>query len=276
MAQTPAIDISQWQGDIDFGGVPQPIVIMKMSGGDDGLYLDKKANQNYYRAKAAGKAVGLYHFAGAGDPAAEADFFLRACSPLDPDDVLVLDWEVQHSDPVGWCRAFINYIHDRTGVWCMIYLNISTTNRYDWSSVMANSGLYIAAPSFGWDDPIPVPYPVIMQQGGYIQDPGISGNIDSDMFFGTIDQFKAYGFHDAAPQPAPTPTPEPTPAPTPDPTPDPSPTPSPEPEPSPDPSPEPTPEPVPVPPTPDPQPTGFFKQFLDWLANLIKSIFGKR
>lgn len=233
MAQTSAIDVSQWQGNIDFGGVPQDIVIIKMSGGDNGLYYDTKGGANYYGAKAAGKAVAGYHFAGGGDPIAEAQQFLRAMSPLDNNDVLVLDWEIQHANPVEWCRQFVQYIHDQIGVWCLVYLNISTTNAYDWSPVLTNCGLYIAAPSYGWDDTIPVGWPVVMQQGPYIRDNGISGNIDSDMFFGTIDQFKAYGFHAAgaiqpdtpatpAPEdplptpvapPVPNPTPEPTPAP---------------------------------------------------------------
>lgn len=207
MAQVPAIDVSHWQGTINFAGVPQEIVVIKMSGGDNGLYYDAQGGANYYAAKAAGKAVAGYHFAGGTDPIAEAQQFLRAMSPLDADDVMVLDWEVQNADPVGWCKQFVEFIHTQTGIWCLVYLNISTTNAHDWSPVLNNCGLYIAAPSYGWSDTIPVKYPVVMQQGPYITDPGISGNIDSDMWFGTVDQFKAYGYH--APGTPPTPDPKP-------------------------------------------------------------------
>lgn len=234
MAQTPAIDVSQWQGSINFGGVPQGIVIIKMSGGDNGLYYDSKASVNYTNAKNAGKAVAGYHFAGGTNAISEAQHFLRAMSPLDNDDVLVLDWEVQHPNPVEWCRQFTQYIHDQAGIWCLVYLNISTTNAYDWSPVLKNCGLYIAAPSYGWNDTIPVKWPVVMQQGPYIRDPGIAGNIDSDMWFGTVADFKKYGFHKPAvitPAPAPTPIPPPQPAPTPTP---------------PAPSPDPVPPPAPV------------------------------
>lgn len=260
MAQTPGIDVSQWQGNIDWSGVSQDIVIIKMSGGDDGLYFDSKANANYYGAKAAGKAVACYHFAGGTDPIAEADFFLRAVSPLDANDVLVLDWEVQHSDPVGWCAAFVNYVHDKTGVWCMVYLNISTTNSRDWSSVLSNCGLYVAAPSYGWDDTIPVSWPVVMQQGPYIHDAGISGDLDSDMFFGGIDQFRAYGFHaPGAITPIPVDTPNP-----------PDPLPTPVDPPTPVPTPVPTPKPVPTPiPTPNPDPN---TKNISWLVKAIKAI----
>jgi hypothetical protein len=61
-----------------------------------------------------------------------------------------------------------------------------------------------------------VKYPQIAQQG-----PIVNG-IDTDAFFGTLDQLKKYGYHAPAapaPQPAPqpTPSPEPTPVPTPPP-----------------------------------------------------------
>lgn len=259
MAQTPAIDVSQWQGDINFGGVPQDIVIIKMSGGDNGLYYDSKASVNYYRAKQAGKAVAGYHFAGGTDPIAEAQQFLRAMSPLDVDDVMVLDWEVQHPNPVEWCRQFTQYIHDQAGIWCLVYINISTCNAYNWAPVLSNCGLYIAAPSFGWDDVIPVKWPVVMQQGPYIRDTGIQGNIDSDMFFGTVDQFKAYGFHAPAAI-TPVPVSEQPPVPVPPPAP-------PVPEPLPVPTPTPTPKPAPE---PAPQTTSLWQTVLGWFRNVVE------
>lgn len=263
--QVPAIDISQWQGNVNFAGVPQEIVIMKMSGGDNGLYYDSKASQNYSGAKAAGKAVAGYHFAGGTDPVAEAQQFLRAMSPIATEDVFVLDWEVQHANPVAWCQQFVEFIHAQAGVWCLVYLNISTTNAYDWSPVLNNCGLYIAAPSYGWDDTIPVKYPVVMQQGPYIADPGISGNIDSDMWFGTLDQFKQYGYHPAGATPAP--EPKPAPDPVPDPIPVPPPAPAPAPEPTPDPTP--TPEPHPTPP-PATSPSG--NSLFSWVSNLFSKL----
>jgi lysozyme len=94
MGYLAAVDISQWQGAYkDYG---TPIVFIKVSGGDDGVYYDSQANNNYNQAKAAGKGIGMYHFAGGKDPVVEADFFVKACSPLEEGDVLVLDWEVQH------------------------------------------------------------------------------------------------------------------------------------------------------------------------------------
>lgn len=228
MAQTQAIDVSRWQGDINWSEVTAPIAIIKMSGGDDGLYTDSKAARNYAGARAAGKAVGMYHFAGGKDATNEADFFIAACSPLEENDVMVLDWEVQHPDPVGWCLTFVNRVHDRTGVWPILYLNGSTWNSRDWTPVTNNCGVWVA-----WYDkdpngdlPVNGKIYVMHQYTSEGTHPGIAGNVDLNMWYGTVLQFKKYGYHAptgdisgatpspviAPPQPAePTPTPPPAP-----------------------------------------------------------------
>jgi len=203
-------DVSQWN---NYQPGSEDFVMIKMSGGDAGLYMDSKASLNYSAAVNAGKIVGGYHFAGGGDPIAEADYFVRAMSPTAENDVYALDWEIQHPDPVGWCIAFVNEVHSKVGVWPLLYINISTCNSYDWNPVLKNCGLWIAAPSFGFDENIPVNHTVVMQQG-----PIVNG-IDSDAFFGTKEQLQAYGWHDpqttspVVPEPAPVtppvvPTPE--------------------------------------------------------------------
>lgn len=237
MDYIPAVDISQWQGPYqDYG---TPIVIMKMSGGDAGLYFDSRASENYYGAKSQGKAVGLYHFAGGGNAQAEADFFVKACSPLEENDVLVLDWEISHPDPIGWCNAFVDRVHELTGIWPLLYINLATLRAFDWSSVLAKCGLWIAA----WtNDPN-----VDINTGGrpYVVHQYQGSPLDRDAVWLTMEQWNAYGYHAPAPTPDPTPAPSPqpdpvpTPEPTPDPTPDPTPTPTPEPEPTPDPTPTP-------------------------------------
>jgi len=251
-------DISQWQGNYNMAANPDPAIAIKMSGGDAGLYYDSKASINYASAVKYGKVPIGYHFAGGTDPIAEADFFIRAMSPLAENDVLALDWEVSHPDPVGWCTKFVNHVHDRTGVWPLVYMNMSTANAHDWSPVFNNCGYWCAAPSYGFNDTLPVKYPQVAQQGPIV------GGVDTDAFFGTVEQLKKYGYHAPAPQPIPQPTPIPVPEPAPTPQPEPSPAPVPEPTPSP--APKPTPSPLPTPnlaPNPRPQPN-----LLSWLSNL--------
>ena len=73
------IDISHWNGDIDFNKVKASgveFVIIKAGGSDRGFYTDPKFKINYEKAKAAGLFVGAYYFVGKkfyGDLAGIAD-----------------------------------------------------------------------------------------------------------------------------------------------------------------------------------------------------------
>lgn len=61
------IDISHWNGDIDFNKVKAAgieFVIIKAGGSDRGFYTDPKFKENYEKAKAAGLFVGAYYFVG--------------------------------------------------------------------------------------------------------------------------------------------------------------------------------------------------------------------
>ena len=194
-----AIDCSQWQGQINWDAVNTEIAIIKMSGGDAGLYYDSQASRNYAEAKRTGKAVGMYHFAGGTDPVGEADFFIRAVSPLEENDVLVLDWEVRHPNPVEWCRIFIQTVIDKTGVRPLIYMNTSTENSYDWSPIVnLNIGLWVADYRMGPEANVPIkhwPTYVMHQFTSSGSEPGIDGRVDVNEWFGTKEQFNLYGWH---------------------------------------------------------------------------------
>ena len=211
MSYINALDVSQWQGNIDWSAVKgggYQIAVIKISGGDNGFYYDSKATQNYYGAKAAGLAMGGYHFAGGQDPRAEAEYFVRGMSPLEENDVLVLDWEIQHPDPVGWCNTFVNRVHELTNVWPLIYMNGSTLNSQNWSPVTANCGVWVAWYGTDPNADLPVKYPYIMHQytsTGRV--PGIGGNVDLDAWYYDIPTWNKYGYH-APTAPAPV---EPTP-----------------------------------------------------------------
>ena len=61
------IDISHWNGDIDFNKVKAAgieFVIIKAGVSDRGFYTDSKFKDNYEKAKAAGLFVGAYYFVG--------------------------------------------------------------------------------------------------------------------------------------------------------------------------------------------------------------------
>lgn len=197
----PAADVSQYQGTIDWATMP-PIALIKMSGGDNGLYVDPDAATNYNNAKANGKAVGGYHFIGwVVGASAEATYFLQAMSPLAEYDVYALDIEAIPSgvNPVSYVTEMVNLIHSKINVWPLLYMNVSTLRSYDWSSLLTNCGLWLADWNNDPQGTIPNVPIYVMQQ--YSDGP----NYDHDEWFGTVDEFKAYGYH--APVATPTPTP---------------------------------------------------------------------
>lgn len=62
---THGIDVSAWQGDIDFNKVKKSgyeFVIIKAGGNDDGYYTDSRFESNYTKAKKAGLKIGAYYF----------------------------------------------------------------------------------------------------------------------------------------------------------------------------------------------------------------------
>lgn len=265
MSYIKALDVSVYQGNIDWNAVKADgyqIAIIKMGGGDAGLYTDPKATANYYGAKAAGLALAGYHFAGGGNPQNEADFFISCMSPIEEGDVFILDWEIQHADPVGWCEQFAQRVHDRTGVWVIMYMNGSTRNTYNWTrGTLANCGFWIAWYGQDPEGTLPVNGMYIMHQytsSGLVA--GINGRVDLDAWFAPVATFKAYGYH-APVAPTPPPAPEPAPVPPPQPVPVP-----PKPTEPPKPPVDPTPPPAPPAPAP-PQET-----LLDVIKNIVQKI----
>ena len=92
------IDVSHWQGNIDFRkvkGAGYKFVYIKLT--DASNYVDPKADANYRNAKKAGLLVGFYHFSrltSVADAKAEAAHYLRNVSKYDVDLPHVLDLEV--------------------------------------------------------------------------------------------------------------------------------------------------------------------------------------
>ncbi|MCH3987369.1 GH25 family lysozyme [Lachnospiraceae bacterium YH-ros2226] len=84
MSEYRGIDISHWQGAIDWAKVKAAgiqFAIIKSGGSDAGFYTDPRWEENYKGAKANGIAVGAYYFVGPGcisvaDGQADAERFL--------------------------------------------------------------------------------------------------------------------------------------------------------------------------------------------------------
>ena len=97
------IDLSEFQGDVDFAAMKEAgveFVMLRIGGryyGDDGvLYTDKNFDTNYDKAKAAGLKVGAYFFSqaiSAEDAKQEANYTLEKLNKRALDYPIGFDWE---------------------------------------------------------------------------------------------------------------------------------------------------------------------------------------
>ena len=142
-ARVPGIDVSMWQGNVDWTAVastPTRFAIMRATRGHD--YVDPRYAEYLAEATANGLVVGAYHRAKAGaapgDARAEADHFLNVAQVEAGDVLPVLDIE----EPGGltvpqltdWVRTWLARVYSRTGVRAMIY-----SSPYFWRTYLGDT-----------------------------------------------------------------------------------------------------------------------------------------
>lgn len=90
------VDVSEHQGQIWWDQVPCPAVIKATEGK---TFIDRMFRANRDGARLFGRCMGFYHFlASTSDGSDQARFFLDTVGPLEPGELLVLDWE---TDSIG-------------------------------------------------------------------------------------------------------------------------------------------------------------------------------
>lgn len=105
-------------------------VIVKATQGTG--YVNPKCNHQWDLAGELGKKRGLYHYAGGGNPMAEAQYFINNIKNYVGQGMLVIDWEGYQNLAWGntnWVRQFVDEVHRLTGVWCVIYVQESALNQ---------------------------------------------------------------------------------------------------------------------------------------------------
>lgn len=128
------IDVSDWQGQIDWAKVKANGVVGAIIRYADGTTLDKRFVENMANAKAAGLHVGSYIFSRAKTKAeaeAEATRLFNACKPYDPDMPLYIDLEAKGLEKYAntVAQAFLikmKALGGRGGV----YANLNWWNNY--------------------------------------------------------------------------------------------------------------------------------------------------
>lgn len=208
------IDIASYQTGIDLNVVPCDFVIVKATEGTG--YMNPDFTRAYAQAKNAGKCLGIYHYANGGDYQKEADYFLDRIGKRVGEAILCLDWEGKNNPAFGssdfaWCKSWLDYVYQKTGVRPLLYCSQSVAYRF---SNIGNYGLWIAQ----YAD---------MNQTGYQDKPwnegayscairqysscgrlnGWGGNLDLDKFYGDKDAWNKYAGKGNATKPAETPKP---------------------------------------------------------------------
>ena len=203
------IDISSWQAGIDLSVVPCDFVVIKATQGTG--YTNPDYARSYSQAKAAGKCLGVYHYAEGGSPTAEADYFIKQVGSRIGECILVLDWEGEQNPAFGvndfaWCKAWLDRVANKTGVRPLLYISQSVMGRFNG---IGNYGLWIAQyadmittgyQSTPWNEGA---YDCAMRQYsscGRLS--GYAGNLDLNKFYGDRAAWSRYAGKGAATKPS--------------------------------------------------------------------------
>ena len=179
------VDISSYQGNIDLSTLSIDFVIIKATEGNS--YVNPYCDSKYQQAKSLNLLRGVYHYAtGRTSGTQEADWFLKNIEGYVGDAVLALDWENGAVNKgVGYAKEFLDRVYSRTGVKPLLYVNRSTIDSYDWSSVVnADYGLWLATLD-GSEHSSYGEFPLVAICQPYSRPmPGYNADIDQDVFYG--------------------------------------------------------------------------------------------
>jgi lysozyme len=191
------IDVSEFQGNINWSQVKaagKQFAFIRVS---DGTYQDPKFATNWAGAKAAGVLRGAYQFfRPEDDPIAIADQFLAKIGTLGPGDLPpVLDVEVTDSQSAATIRTnmekWLAHVEAKTGRTPFIYVspgfwpNVGSPNESHYRLWVANWQVNCPNTPTGWST---------WQMWQYADNgsvSGISGAVDLDRFNGSLAQLQA-------------------------------------------------------------------------------------
>jgi GH25 family lysozyme M1 (1,4-beta-N-acetylmuramidase) len=186
------IDVSRWQGIIDFKKVKQSgidFVIIKAGGSDAGLYIDRCFEQNYKNAKGAGLNLGAYYFVGKNctssiDGKADAERFEKMLRGKQFEMPVYIDLEATTpANKKGVTDAVIAFCEHMEN--CGYYVGIYASDIGGFKDKLDNSRLaaydhwvarYGSTPSY-------VTEYGMWQCSSTGKVPGIVGNVDIDMSY---------------------------------------------------------------------------------------------
>lgn len=224
MSQIKGIDISRWQGLINWDRVKADpdvdFAMIKLGGSDDGLYPDGQGVRNTNEARRVGLPHGFYFYlGGVTNTADEVKHILNLISSvggLRPGESIALDWEERNTVEVAYVTEIAQGLINAGMPAPLIYMSYSRVRGNDWTPlVKLNCGLWVAA--WGDNDAVPEdhevpgsdewPFWAMWQYSSTDFVDGISGRVDRDIFNGDVNQFNKYGAGGSVPAPTPAPVP---------------------------------------------------------------------
>lgn len=212
------IDVSRWQGDIDWSKVAADgitFAMIKCGGGDDGLYEDRKFKQNIQGALANGIQVGIYFYSGATDAKTaydEASFCINLIKDYQITYPVAFDWELKTGDydqVTQACETFCNVVKSY-GYQPMVYSNRNRWyDNFDGEKLAGKFKVWMACywseyyyTSTRWaygDDLASFKWHYDMWQYGVTDTvDGIDGYVDMNIAFFGYANYKVNGAQDAA------------------------------------------------------------------------------
>ena len=202
-ATTPGIDVSRYQGSINWSSVRSSGVQFAYVKATEGVsYRDPNFGTNYVGAYNAGVIRGAYHFAlpNRSTGATQANYLASNGGAWSADNLtLPAALDIEHN-PYGamcyglgqaamrtWIGDFLATYRARTGRYAVIYTTTSwwTSCTGNWSGPWANHPLWVAR----WSSspgalPAGAPYYTVWQYTASGSVPGISGAVDRNHFNG--------------------------------------------------------------------------------------------
>jgi GH25 family lysozyme M1 (1,4-beta-N-acetylmuramidase) len=210
----PGIDVSRWQGSINWTSVKNSGVQFAFLKATEGIdYVDPQFHNNIQGAKTAGVMVGTYHFCrldsyatNPNDAINEANDYLEAVMPYyRTGTYLPMVADVEAFPPFGstaearaftsaWVQKFSDTIYNAVGVRPIIYQSLSKANSYYTPAVASSHELWLAwwkhsttNPPVASDTPLWGDWQFWQWTDSWTV-PGVHGNVDGDLYNGSLAQ----------------------------------------------------------------------------------------
>lgn len=212
------IDISNWQGGLNIshlvtskGKLAVDFVIMKATEGQH--FVDSYCDNWVKQCKELGIKWGFYHFANNNNPYVEAEFFINHTNNYFKHGLPILDIEDNSiSDWADYAWKFCSRVHEKTGVWPVVYCSASKCCLFADSKVPSKCGLWVAGYPVArttWVKDYTLPYDifpwknaVMWQFTSSLRLNGYQSSLDGNISYITREQWDKYVMGDNKSKPS--------------------------------------------------------------------------